>query len=83
MSEISSCDLSANLAECIDAAEAGEPVIILRDGIPAAALVPLSVVEAVDDAEDGMLAREAAARLAVGAQTSSMADVLTDIFEAK
>ncbi|KAA8886752.1 type II toxin-antitoxin system prevent-host-death family antitoxin [Nocardia colli] len=83
MSEISTRELRTNLAKYIDAAESGEQVIILRDGTPAAALVPLSVVEAVDDAEDEMLAREAVARLAAGEKTSSMAEVLADIFEAR
>ncbi|WP_194826286.1 type II toxin-antitoxin system Phd/YefM family antitoxin [Nocardia sp. XZ_19_231] len=83
MDEISTRELRANLAKYIDAAEAGEQVIILRDGTPAAALVPLSVVEAVDDAEDALLAREAAARLVDGSATVSMAEVLADIFEAR
>lgn len=50
---------------------------------PVAALVPLSVVETVDDTEDEMLAREAAARLADGSATVGMAEVLADIFEAR
>ncbi|UGT40943.1 type II toxin-antitoxin system prevent-host-death family antitoxin [Nocardia yamanashiensis] len=83
MSEISTRELRANLAKYIDAAEAGEHVVILRDGQPAAALVPLSVVYAVDDAEDELLAREAAARLASSEKTVSMAEVLADIFEAR
>lgn len=83
MDEISTRELRANLAKYLDAAEAGEQVIILRDGNPAAALVPLSVVEAVDEAEDAMLAREAAARLADSNETVSMAEVLADIFEAR
>lgn len=83
MSEISIRELRANMAKYVAAAESGEQVIILRDGVPAAALVPLSVVEAVDDAEDEMLAREAAARLAGGEPSVSMAEVLADIFEAR
>ncbi|MFD3704058.1 type II toxin-antitoxin system Phd/YefM family antitoxin [Nocardia sp. NPDC058658] len=83
MDEISTRELRANLAKYLDAAEAGEQVIILRDGTPAAALVPLSVVEAVDEAEDAMLAREAAARLSDGSATVSMAEVLADIFESR
>ncbi|MFC6011148.1 type II toxin-antitoxin system Phd/YefM family antitoxin [Nocardia lasii] len=83
MDEISTRELRANLAKYLDAAEAGEQVIILRDGTPAAALVPLSVVEAVDEAEDTLLAREAAARLADGSATVGMAEVLADIFEAR
>ncbi|WP_194833821.1 type II toxin-antitoxin system Phd/YefM family antitoxin [Nocardia sp. XZ_19_369] len=80
MSEISTRELRTNLAKYLDATEAGEQVIILRDGTPATALVPLSVVEAANDAEDEMLARETAARLAAGEKTSSMAEVLADIF---
>lgn len=83
MSEISARELRANLAKYVDAAEAGEQVIILRNDTPAAAIVPLSVVEAVGDAEDAMLAREAAARLGDGNATVSMAEVLADLFEAR
>ncbi|MFD3425328.1 type II toxin-antitoxin system Phd/YefM family antitoxin [Nocardia fluminea] len=83
MEEISTRELRANLAKYLAAAEAGEQVIILRDGTPAAALVPLSVVEAVDDAEDELLAREAAARLVDGTATVGMAEVLADIFETR
>ncbi|MBL1078045.1 type II toxin-antitoxin system prevent-host-death family antitoxin [Nocardia sp. 2] len=80
MSEISTRELRTNLAKYLDAAEAGEQVIILRDGTPAAALVPLSVVEAVDHAEDELLAREAAARENSGEKVYTMAEVLADIF---
>ncbi|MGQ4597988.1 type II toxin-antitoxin system prevent-host-death family antitoxin [Nocardia sp. R6R-6] len=81
MSEISIRELRANLAAHIREAESGEQVIILRDGAPAAALVPLSVVEAFDAAEDEMLAREAKARLAADEPTFTMAEVLADLFE--
>ncbi|MFB8279846.1 type II toxin-antitoxin system Phd/YefM family antitoxin [Nocardia colli] len=83
MSEISSRELRANPAKYLDAAAAGEQVTILRDGTPVAALVPLPVVGAVDGAEDDMLARAAAARLAAGEKTFGVADVLADIFEAR
>ncbi|WP_227998210.1 type II toxin-antitoxin system Phd/YefM family antitoxin [Nocardia australiensis] len=83
MSEISTRELRANIAQYIDAAQSGEEVIILRDGVPAAALVPLSVVEAVDAAEDELLAREATARLAADERVYSMAEVLADIFEGR
>jgi len=81
MTEISTRELRGNLSRYMDAAQAGEEVIILRDGVPAAALVPLSVVEAVDAAEDELLAREAAARLSSGEKVYTMAEVLADIFE--
>ncbi len=81
MSEISIRELRANLATHIREAEAGEQVIILRDGTPAAALVPLSVVQTFEAAEDELLAREAAARLDTDEQTYSMSQVLADLFE--
>ncbi|MBF6469899.1 type II toxin-antitoxin system Phd/YefM family antitoxin [Nocardia beijingensis] len=81
MSEISIRELRANLAAHVREAEAGEQVIILRDGAPAAALVPLSMVEAFDAAEDEILAREAEARLATAEPTFTMAEVLADLFE--
>ncbi|MBF6213537.1 type II toxin-antitoxin system Phd/YefM family antitoxin [Nocardia puris] len=80
MSEISIRELRANLATHVKEAESGEQVIILRDGVPAAALVPLSVVEAFDAAEDELLAREAVARLEEGGPTFTMAEVLADLF---
>ncbi|MFD4353119.1 type II toxin-antitoxin system Phd/YefM family antitoxin [Nocardia sp. NPDC058518] len=79
MSEISARELRANLAKYVDTAESGEQVVILRNGTPAAAIVPLSV----GDAEDAMLAREAAARLGDGNATVSMVEVLADLFEAR
>lgn len=81
MSEISIRELRANLAAHVREAESGEQVIILRDGAPAAALVPLSMVEAFDAAEDELLAREAAVRLAADERTFTMAEVLADLFE--
>ncbi|MFF0499165.1 type II toxin-antitoxin system Phd/YefM family antitoxin [Nocardia aobensis] len=81
MSEISIRELRANLATHIREAEEGEQVIILRDGTPAAALVPLSMVEKFDAAEDELLAREAAARLTSDERTYSMSEVLADLFE--
>ncbi|MCP2276573.1 type II toxin-antitoxin system Phd/YefM family antitoxin [Nocardia amikacinitolerans] len=80
MSEISIRELRANLAAHIREAESGEQVIILRDGAPAAALVPLSMVETFDAAEDELLAREARDRLAANEPTVTMAEVLADLF---
>lgn len=80
MPEISIRELRANLARYVTEAQGGEEVIILRDGAPAAALVPLEMVEAFDAAEDEMLARIARERLAANEPTVSMAEVIADLF---
>ncbi|RDI52785.1 type II toxin-antitoxin system Phd/YefM family antitoxin [Nocardia mexicana] len=80
MAEISIRELRANLARYINDAQDGDEVIILRDGKPAAALVPLEMVEAFDAAEDEMLARTARQRLAENEPTVSMAEVIADLF---
>ncbi|WP_216892427.1 type II toxin-antitoxin system Phd/YefM family antitoxin [Nocardia alni] len=80
MTEISIRELRANLARYVTDAQGGDEVIILRDGQPAAALVPLEMVEAFDRAEDELLAREALARIDAAEPTASMAEVIADLF---
>ncbi|WP_328413645.1 type II toxin-antitoxin system Phd/YefM family antitoxin [Streptomyces violaceus] len=70
----------AHLAEHINRAEEGTPTVITRNGAPVAAVVPISDFEALEEAADVMLAREAEAVLADGGPTVSMAELLADLF---
>ncbi|MFF7153730.1 type II toxin-antitoxin system prevent-host-death family antitoxin [Streptomyces sp. NPDC008139] len=69
----------ANLAEAIDKAVAGEATVITRNGQPAAALIPIADYDALEDAADELLAREAAEHL--DEPTVSMSEVLADLFQ--
>ncbi|MFF5959964.1 type II toxin-antitoxin system Phd/YefM family antitoxin [Streptomyces luteogriseus] len=70
----------AHLAEHINRAEEGTPTVITRNGAPVAAVVPIADFEALEEAADVMLAREAEAVLADGGPTVSMAELLADLF---
>jgi prevent-host-death family protein len=70
----------AHLAEHINRAEEGTPTIITRNGAPVAAVVPITDFEALEEAADVMLAREAEAVLADDGPTVSMAELLADLF---
>ncbi|MDK0519895.1 type II toxin-antitoxin system Phd/YefM family antitoxin [Streptomyces sp. ML-6] len=70
----------AHLAEHINRAEEGAPTVITRNGVPVAAVVPIADFEALEEAADVMLAREAEAVLADGEPTVSMAELLADLF---
>jgi len=67
-----------HLAEVIDKAVAGVATVITRNGEPVAALIPMHEYDALEEAADELLAREAAAQ--VGEPTYSMAEVLADLF---
>ena len=54
----------AHLADHINRAEEGVPTVITRNGAPVAAVVPIADFEALEEAADVMLAREAEAALA-------------------
>jgi prevent-host-death family protein len=73
-------DARAHFAEHINQAEEGTPTVITRNGAPVAAVVPIADFEALEDAADVMLAREAEAVLADGEPTISMAELLADLF---
>ncbi|URM91115.1 type II toxin-antitoxin system Phd/YefM family antitoxin [Streptomyces sp. MRC013] len=73
-------DARAHLAEHINQAEEGVPTVITRNGSPVAAVVPIADFEALEDAADVLLAREAEAVLAGGEPTVSMAELLADLF---
>ncbi|MER5829416.1 type II toxin-antitoxin system prevent-host-death family antitoxin [Streptomyces sp. NPDC002130] len=64
----------------INRAEAGVPTVITRNGAPVAAVVPIADFDALEEAADVMLAREAEAVLAEGGPTVTMAELLADLF---
>ncbi|MEW2116840.1 type II toxin-antitoxin system Phd/YefM family antitoxin [Streptomyces sp. NPDC005474] len=70
----------AHLAEHINRAEEGTPTVITRNGVPVAAVVPINDFEALEEAADVLLAREAEAVLADDGPTVSMAELLADLF---
>ncbi|MFF5716790.1 type II toxin-antitoxin system Phd/YefM family antitoxin [Streptomyces buecherae] len=70
----------ARLADYITRAEEGVPTVITRDGVSVAALVPVSDLEALEEAADAALARESEAALAEGGPTVTMAELLAGLF---
>ncbi|MCY0942226.1 type II toxin-antitoxin system Phd/YefM family antitoxin [Streptomyces antarcticus] len=71
----------AHLADHINRAEQGAPTIITRNGAPVAALVPIADFNALEEAADELLSREAEAVLAAGGgPTVTMAELLADLF---
>ncbi|GAA3724131.1 type II toxin-antitoxin system Phd/YefM family antitoxin [Streptomyces tremellae] len=70
----------AHLADHINQAEQGVPTVITRNGAPVAAVVPIADFEALEEAADVLLAREAEAVLAEGGPTVTMAELLADLF---
>ncbi|MFI0263363.1 type II toxin-antitoxin system Phd/YefM family antitoxin [Streptomyces sp. NPDC017056] len=70
----------AHLADHINRAEEGAPTVITRNGEPVAAVVPIADFNALEEAADVLLAREAEAVLAQGGPTVTMAELLADLF---
>ncbi|MFF1421659.1 type II toxin-antitoxin system Phd/YefM family antitoxin [Streptomyces sp. NPDC058280] len=70
----------AHLADHINRAEQGAPTVITRNGVPVAAVVPIAEFEALEEAADVLLTREAEAVLAEGGLTVTMAELLADLF---
>ncbi|QCW77961.1 type II toxin-antitoxin system Phd/YefM family antitoxin [Streptomyces sp. S6] len=70
----------AHLADYINSAEKGTPTVITRNGEPVAALVPIADFDALEEAADVLLAREAEAVLAESGPTVTMAELLADLF---
>ncbi|MCS0637871.1 type II toxin-antitoxin system Phd/YefM family antitoxin [Streptomyces sp. LP05-1] len=73
-------DARAHLADHINRAEEGTPTVITRNGAPVAALVPIADFDALEEAADLVLAREAEEVLAEGGPTVTMAELLADLF---
>ncbi|MFF4329592.1 type II toxin-antitoxin system Phd/YefM family antitoxin [Streptomyces sp. NPDC001591] len=70
----------AHLADHINRAEQGTATVITRNGAPVAALVPIADFNALEEAADELLAREAEAVLAEGGPTVTMAELPADLF---
>ncbi|MFI9492864.1 MULTISPECIES: type II toxin-antitoxin system Phd/YefM family antitoxin [Streptomyces] len=70
----------SHLADHINRAEEGTPTVITRNGEPVAAVVPIADFNALEEAADVVLAREAEAVLAQGGPTVTMAELLADLF---
>ncbi|WP_329313064.1 type II toxin-antitoxin system Phd/YefM family antitoxin [Streptomyces sp. NBC_01262] len=75
---ISVREARAHLSDLINQAEAGDSTVITRNGTPVAAIVPIAEFQALEDAADELLAREAVQHL--GEPTVSMAELLADLF---
>ncbi|MFP8943516.1 type II toxin-antitoxin system Phd/YefM family antitoxin [Streptomyces fenghuangensis] len=72
-------DARAHLADHIDRAERGTPTVITRSGTPVAAPLPIADFQALEEAADALLAREAEAVLAEGGPTVTMAELPADL----
>lgn len=68
------------MADHINHAEQGRPTVITRDGVPVAAVVPIADFEALEEAADLLLAREAEAVRAEDGPHVTMAELLADLF---
>ncbi|SNQ48847.1 Antitoxin [Frankia canadensis] len=81
--ELSVRDARAHFATVIDRAQAGSPTVITRNGQAVAAVVPIEDFNALEDAIDRQLSREADRDLAENpdAPTHSMAEVIAAVFE--
>ena len=76
-------DVRAHLAEVITRAQNGSPTVIVRNGEPVAAVVPIEDFNVLEDAIDRYFSREADRDLAENphAPTYSMSEVVAAIFE--
>ncbi|MEU4119960.1 type II toxin-antitoxin system Phd/YefM family antitoxin [Kitasatospora sp. NPDC028055] len=68
----------AHLAEVVSRAEAGEITVITRKGERVGAFVPIEILDAIEEAEDELLAREA--RKHLDEPTVTMAELMADLF---
>ena len=82
-SQLSVRDARAHFAEVVSRAEAGTPTVITRNGRAIAAVVPIEDYNALEDAIDRYLARQADRDLAdnPNAPAYSMSQVVAAIFE--
>ena len=76
-------DVRAHLAEVITRAKNGSPTVIVRNGEPVAAVVPIEDFTVLEDAIDRYFSREADRDLAETphAPTYRMSEVVAAIFE--
>jgi prevent-host-death family protein len=82
-SQVSVRDARAHFAEVVSRAEGGTPTVITRNGRAIAAVVPIEDYNALEDAIDRYLARQADRDLADNpdAPAYSMSQVVAAIFE--
>jgi prevent-host-death family protein len=75
-------DVRANLAAVLSRAQNGSPTVIMRNGQPVAAVVPIEDFNVLEDAIDRYFSREADRDLAENpeAPTYSMSEVVAAIF---
>ena len=75
-------DVRANLAAVLARAQNGSPTVIVRNGQPVAAVVPIEDFNVLEDAIDRYFSREADRDLAEDpdARTYSMSEVVAAIF---
>ena len=75
-------DVRANLAAVLARAQSGSPTVIVRNGQPVAAVVPIEDFNVLEDAIDRYFSREADRDLAEDpdARTYSMSEVVAEIF---
>ena len=69
-----------DLAALVERAAQDSPTVITRNGVPAAALVSITEFEALEDAIDRVLARQAQAVPADDGPPLLLADVLADLW---
>ena len=82
-SKMSVRDVRAHFAEVLTRAQNGSPTVIMRNGEPVAAVVPIEDFNVLEDAIDRYFAREADRDLTEDpdASTYSMSEVVAAIFE--
>lgn len=75
-------DVRANLAAVLGRAQNGSPTVIVRNGEPVAAVVPIEDFNILEEAVDRYFSREADRDLAENpdARTYSMSEVVAAIF---
>ncbi len=75
-------DVRANLAAVLGRAQNGSPTVIMRNGEPVAAVVPIEDFNVLEEAVDRYFSREADRDLAADpdARTYSMSEVVAAIF---
>jgi prevent-host-death family protein len=76
-------DVRAHFAAVITRAQNGSPTVIMRNGDPVAAVIPIEDFNVLEDAIDRYFSREADRDLAEnpGAPTYSMSEAVASIFE--
>ncbi len=76
-------DVRAHFADILTRAQNGSPTVIMRNGEPVAAVVPIEDFNVLEDAIDRYFAREADRDLTESpdAPTYSMSEVVAAIFE--